>query len=1768
MIRRTLTALSRAFFVGAILFPAVAGAQSVFYYRSQTGDPVGGGQTRTIGSPATTFTASGTLPSRATIQMNGANYAYADFQVPAGQTLAIGTYSVPVSAYSGAVQSPLLNVQTYSSCEVTSGTFQVLDIVRNGNGTLTSLAVDFMQRCANRSAVLTGQIRFNSGIPIDNLRRIPDSVSFTTQTGLAPGATALSNTVTLSAMDVPAALSITGGTYSLNGGPFTDAAGSVSAGDYLRIQIVAPNAENRRVAAVLNIGGYTTDFVVTTQTGTRPQPAGDPLVVVQALPQYNGTERLETLGPGTLKVVRLLKATDNTLPGIRVTSEDESSPYWGAWTLNLYTGPTLPAAGTYDDLSGYSGYGTRYLSVYNPTYQMACSYTPTRQRVVIHEVTYAANGTPTQLALDFVQECGAVTYGPSRVRGFVRVNSTVPIDYSNRSPIPFRFPAVKDALLSTLYVSATGAAQGITEDVPISVTGGEYAINDGAYTQAAGTISNGNAVKVRLTSAAAANTLTTATLRMGDVEYPFHVGTAPGSTPQALDGNILLKVGVPADATALSAIVNYTAATLYKLRAVKQYSGAGNNVEAIPLDDPNASYAAYVSAAGPATSRLAVGAWEYAGTGPTPTGYPQISAYIQGTPCNEYSYSFPVPRRYVVHEASYGPDDRLTGLALDMRYQCPFGGVDYVFVRLNSLVPIDHVRTLPSLLSFKEKIDASPGTWVVSDPLVIAGITVPVAVEVTGGEYSIDDSPFVAGAGMISAGQTLRIRVLSPGAADRSISARVRVGSGETTFFVGTRSEPQPQPHDFEPLAVLYRQDRASGALTQYVWSPARLSRMTGSSSTAGVAEIQFSQPEPTPYYSTQWVFRITARTNNTLGPGTYTTTLTDATAAEPGFYSYYPYDQSVLPRCAPYYSYGVTLQVPRRVVFHIREIERSISGELIRLAVDFVETCTAGSDIANYPTAAIAGFIRFNSSVPISHEVRQPVPLRFSPVLRVAPGTVVESELQSLRGFNVALPVSVANGEVSIDGGPYVAQAVNVLPGQTIRVRATASMLSNALTTATVTIGDHLATFQVGTEPGFGATAGGNPLIHLISQGNDPVGLGRTFTLSPALLSTITAARYSNGTIQVDARHAPGETPTEWSFRFAAANLEPLAVGIYGNVTSSFGGSLPYLGVSVSGLGYFCYNISPTSAFNVREIITSGSTVARLAIDFVHYCFGSTDPLYGYIRWNSTIPITPIADADPAPFTIPRQDNAPRVATVVSAEVVIGGFNAPTPISIVGGEYSVGLAAFTSAPGIVSPGQIVRVRLATTADFGTEHVATLKVGNRSATFGVRTEFRDTNPETLEFPSLIDQPRNTAILSEIRVVGGINDAVPVYVSGGEVSIAGASFSGTGGTIQPGQTLRLRLQSSTSHGTTTYMTVQVGERLLGFSVRTGAQGVLVVQPPTNGRVLSVVANIDCPGTCSALVDQGINVELLAVPDAGFGVANWSIPACATASTCSFVADLTNSVSVSFADRRPGAPVILEAVAGDGSASFRLQPGPGAPGLPVTSYSINCNPGAHSLVQSGTWGTLTGLTNGTAYECTARANNAAGFGVLASAQVIVTPQAGAALALISAVSRKTHGVDQIMDLPLQASTQASAAVTIEPRAQGAAHQLVFAFNNPLNGIGLPSATDEAGNPVVVMMMASGPSEVILQLAPLMDGKRVSVSFSALHSNGPLDVFATIGFLLGDVSQSGHVGFADLGMTKLHSGNMTTRDNFLCDINLSGMIGAADVIAVKRRLGRQLQ
>jgi hypothetical protein len=101
----------------------------------------------------------------------------------------------------------------------------------------------------------------------------PDQFTFTPKTGVALNTPVTSNMITVSGINTASPITITtGGTYSINSGAYTSAAGTINNGNTVTVKQTSSGSYSSKTNATLTIGGVSGTFSVTTQSA--PPPSG------------------------------------------------------------------------------------------------------------------------------------------------------------------------------------------------------------------------------------------------------------------------------------------------------------------------------------------------------------------------------------------------------------------------------------------------------------------------------------------------------------------------------------------------------------------------------------------------------------------------------------------------------------------------------------------------------------------------------------------------------------------------------------------------------------------------------------------------------------------------------------------------------------------------------------------------------------------------------------------------------------------------------------------------------------------------------------------------------------------------------------------------------------------------------------------------------------------------------------------------------------------------------------------------------------------------------------------------------------------------------------------------------------------------------------------------------------------------------------------------------------------------------------------------------
>lgn len=175
-------------------------------------------------------------------------------------------------------------------------------------------------------------------------------------------------------------------------------------------------------------------------------------------------------------------------------------------------------------------------------------------------------------------------------------SSDTPISSSpDITPNNVSFSTVSNAQWNTWVESKSVTIQGIDEAIDISIEGGEYSVNGGAFTTDAGKIAEGDTLVVRVLTPAQATTETTVTVSLGTVTVNFTVTTnSENEKPTAsiifphLDGLVteLSYYGYPITVTVRGVAADNVAVERVTVAGVDASPAKGDSLETWTVDIP------------------------------------------------------------------------------------------------------------------------------------------------------------------------------------------------------------------------------------------------------------------------------------------------------------------------------------------------------------------------------------------------------------------------------------------------------------------------------------------------------------------------------------------------------------------------------------------------------------------------------------------------------------------------------------------------------------------------------------------------------------------------------------------------------------------------------------------------------------------------------------------------------------------------------------------------------------------------------------------------------------------------------------------------------------------------------------------------------------------------------------------------------------------------------------------------------------------------------
>ena len=408
----------------------------------------------------------------------------------------------------------------------------------------------------------------------------PNAFSFGFKNEQAPSALVESDTVKITGINAPAAISIDVGEYKINAGGFTSANGTVSNDDNVTVRHATSGLAGVQVKSTVTIGGVTGYFSTsTTPEDTIPNPfsfanqtdvnaTATPVVVSNtvtlggfnvALPisivdgNYSVDGGTCTDANGTISTAQTLalcqipsssfatsKTTMVTIGSVvaSFTTTTMSDPFVADSTPNAFSFASKldqnTSASVVSDSVTVSGINTdASASIVNGTYSVNGSGSFTDSNVSNGDVIVI---TQTASANYATQTISALTIGG--------VSATFKTTTKAQDAVPdaFSFDSNVSIATSTVATSNTVSIAGIDGAIAISISNGEYDVNGAGYVGVDGNVSNGDAVTLRQTSSASQGTPNVTTLTVGSFVRSFTTitqenapvisGTSVATTPE------------------------------------------------------------------------------------------------------------------------------------------------------------------------------------------------------------------------------------------------------------------------------------------------------------------------------------------------------------------------------------------------------------------------------------------------------------------------------------------------------------------------------------------------------------------------------------------------------------------------------------------------------------------------------------------------------------------------------------------------------------------------------------------------------------------------------------------------------------------------------------------------------------------------------------------------------------------------------------------------------------------------------------------------------------------------------------------------------------------------------------------------------------------------------------------------------------------------------------------------------------------------------------
>ena len=466
---------------------------------------------------------------------------------------------------------------------------------------------------------------------------------------------------------------------------------------------------------------------------------------------------------------------------------------------------------------------------------------------------------------------------------------------------------------------------------------------------------------------------------------------------------------------------------------------------------------------------------------------------------------------------------------------------------------------------------------------------------------------------------------------------------------------------------------------------------------------------------------------------------------------------------------------------------------------------------------------------------------------------TEFTSNVITVAGIEAPSEISITgNGTLVVnDDDTFAGTTVEV--GDTVAVKLTASTEYDTTVSSTVTIGGVSSTFSVRTRVA-DMTPDSFSFVAETGSEVDTEHTSNAITVSDIEASAAISVSGS-GTLVVNGNDFSGTTVEEddtVAVKLTSSAEYDTSVSstvTIGSITSTFTITTREADLTPDSFSFTDVTEADPSTETTSDAITvsgiedgvsiSATTGGTLVVDGVDFTGTEVDngqevavKITSSASYDTTVQVTVtiggvsdifsvrtrMPDVTPDQFTFTDQDSVERSTQITSDGITVDDIEESVAISLSGdGTLIVNDSVFSGTE--VSEGQIVKIRITSSSEFGTALEGILTIGGVTDTFTVTTRNADTTPDSFSFTAETGVETDSEHTSNAITVADIEESVDISITANGTLVVNGDDTFAGTTIEDGDTVAIKITASSLFDTTVSATVTIGGVTATYSVTT-------------------------------------------------------------------------------------------------------------------------------------------------------------------------------------------------------------------------------------------------------------------------------------------------------------------------------------------------------------